>query len=160
MLSNTAEYALRAMVFLSQAEPGRVMPGRDLSAASGVPAKYLSKILLDLNRAGMVSAMRGQGGGYRLSRDAKDIRLIEVVEIFDRERAHPRCLLSFDKECSDASGCSAHDRWKMVRTAYLTFLDSTSLADIADTVPSGGTVLNVPAQTGPTSAPARRRGAR
>lgn len=135
MLSNTAEYALRAMVSLSRAEPGKVMLGRDLSALTGVPAKYLSKILLDLNRAGMVSAVRGQGGGYRLSRDAKNIRLIEVVEIFDRPRAHPRCLLSFDKECSDEAGCSAHDRWKLVRTVYLDFLDSTTLSDISDTVP-------------------------
>lgn len=139
MLSNTAEYALRAMVFLTQAEPGKVMPGRDLSALTGVPAKYLSKILLDLNRAGMVSAVRGQGGGYRLSRDPKDIRLIEVVEIFDRPRAHPRCLLSFEKECADDTGCSAHDRWKLVRTVYLNFLDSTSLADISDTVPAAPT---------------------
>lgn len=135
MLSNTAEYALRAMVSLSRAEPGKVMLGRDLSALTGVPAKYLSKILLDLNRAGMVSAVRGQGGGYRLSREAKDIRLIEVVEIFDRPRAHPRCLLSFDKECSDEAGCSAHDRWKLVRTVYLDFLDSTSLSDISNTAP-------------------------
>ncbi|MCM2316707.1 MAG: Rrf2 family transcriptional regulator [Thermoanaerobaculia bacterium] len=135
MLSNTAEYALRAMVSLSRAEPGKVMLGRDLSALTGVPAKYLSKILLDLNRAGMVSAVRGQGGGYRLSREARDIRLIEVVEIFDRPRAHPRCLLSFDKECSDEAGCSAHDRWKLVRTVYLDFLDSTSLSDISDTTP-------------------------
>jgi hypothetical protein len=46
----------------------------------------------------------------------------------------------------------------MVRSAYLSFLESTSLADIADTVPSGGTVLNVAAQDGTTSAPARGRG--
>lgn len=124
------------MVFLARAEPGKALLGRDLSAATGVPAKYLSKILLDLNRAGMVSAVRGQGGGYRLTRDPKEIYLIEVVEIFDRPRAHPRCLLSFDKDCSDASGCSAHDRWRLVRSVYLNFLDSTSLADISDTVTS------------------------
>ena len=142
MLSNTAEYALREMVFLSKTEPGKVMTGRDLSAVSGVPAKYLSKILLDLNRAGMVAAVRGQGGGYRLSRDARDIRLIEVVEIFDRPRAHPRCLLSFEKECADDTGCTAHDRWKQVRTVYLNFLDSTSLADIADTAPGDGAAVS------------------
>ncbi|MBI2214754.1 MAG: Rrf2 family transcriptional regulator [Acidobacteria bacterium] len=158
MLSNTAEYALRAMVFLSQAMPGKVMTGRDLAAASGVPAKYLSKILLDLNRAGMVTAIRGQGGGYSLAREANDIRLIEVVEIFDRPRAHPRCLLSFEKDCSDDAGCSAHDRWKLVRSVYLDFLDSTSLADIADTAPSGGTVLNAQPSSARRSTPGRRQG--
>jgi Rrf2 family iron-sulfur cluster assembly transcriptional regulator len=132
MLSNTAEYALRAMVSLARIESGKVMLGRDLSAMTGVPARYLSKILLDLNRAGMVSAVRGQGGGYRLSRESKDIRLIEIVEIFDRLRAHPRCLLSFDKDCTDEGGCTAHERWKVVRALYLNFLESTSLADIAE----------------------------
>ncbi len=141
MLSNTAEYALRAMVSLTRSEPGKVMLGRDLSAMTGVPARYLSKILLDLNRAGMVSAVRGQGGGYRLSRDPKDIRLLEIVEIFDRLRAHPRCLLSFNKECTDEAGCTAHERWKLVRTVYLNFLESTSLADIAENDAVGAATL-------------------
>jgi Rrf2 family protein len=144
MLSNTAEYALRAMVFLARAEPGLTMLGRDLSAVSAVPARYLSKILLDLKRAGMVTAVRGQGGGYRLSRPPADIRLIEVVEIFDRPRAHPRCLLSFEKECTDESSCSAHDRWKLVRTVYLDFLETTTLADIRESVPPAATAEVAP----------------
>ena len=135
MLSNTAEYALRAMVFLARADPKLTILGRELSSTSGVPARYLSKILLDLKRAGMVTAVRGHGGGYRLSRDPKQIRLIEVVEIFDRPRAHPRCLLSFDKDCTDGTSCSAHERWKQVRQVYLNFLESTALADISEVVP-------------------------
>lgn len=134
MLSNTAEYALRAMVFLAREDPEMTILGRNLSSTSGVPARYLSKILLDLKRAGMVAAVRGHGGGYRLSRDPRQIRLIEVVELFDRPRAHPKCLLSFDKDCSDLASCSAHDRWKHVREVYLHFLESTALADISDAV--------------------------
>jgi DNA-binding IscR family transcriptional regulator len=67
------------------------------------------------------------------------LRAIEIVEIFDRPRAHPRCLLSFDNECADESSCSAHDRWKLVRTVYLDFLEITSLADIRETVPPAST---------------------
>jgi Rrf2 family transcriptional regulator, iron-sulfur cluster assembly transcription factor len=135
MLSSTAEYALRAMVFLARSGSDTALLGRDLSAVSGVPANYLSKILLTLKRAGMVTAVRGQGGGYRLSRDPKEIKLIEVVEVFDRPRAHPRCLLSFEEECSEHDACSAHDRWKLVREVYLNFLESTALSDISEAVP-------------------------
>jgi Rrf2 family protein len=135
MLSNTAEYALRAMVFLARVEVGAAILGRELSSLSGVPARYLSKILLDLKRAGMVTAVRGLGGGYRLSRGPEQIRLIEIVEIFDRPRAHPRCLLSFDKECVDEGSCSAHARWKQVRQVYLNFLETTSLGDISAASP-------------------------
>jgi Rrf2 family transcriptional regulator, iron-sulfur cluster assembly transcription factor len=123
------------MVFLARSGRDTALLGRDLSAISGVPANYLSKILLTLKRAGMVTAVRGQGGGYRLSRDPKEIKLIEIVEIFDRPRAHPRCLLSFEEECSAHDACSAHDRWKLVREVYLNFLESTALADISEVVP-------------------------
>jgi Rrf2 family iron-sulfur cluster assembly transcriptional regulator len=135
MLSNTAEYALRAMVFLARVDAQTATLGRDLSSISGVPARYLAKILLDLKRAGLVTAVRGFGGGYRLSRSPNQIRLIEVVEIFDRPRAHPRCLLSFEKDCVDESSCSAHDRWKLVRQVYLNFLETSTLGDISAAVP-------------------------
>ncbi len=130
MLSNTAEYALRALVQLARAQ-GQAILGRDLSELADVPANYLSKILLDLKRAGIVTAERGTGGGYRLARPARKVRLVEVVEIFDQARARPRCLLAAERECSDARSCSAHERWKKVRTEYIQFLESTSLADIA-----------------------------
>jgi Rrf2 family protein len=130
MLSNTAEYALRAMVYLAREESA--MLGRDLAESSRVPANYLSKILLSLKKGGLVAAVRGSGGGYRLARRAADIHLIDIVELFDHERAHPRCLLDFEQECNDHEACTAHERWKSVRAAYVEFLQTTSLADVAE----------------------------
>ena len=132
MLSNTAEYALRAMVHLARQADGATVLGRDLAETSRVPANYLAKILLSLKKAGLVAAVRGSGGGYTLRRPAEKIHLVEIVELFDHERAHPRCLLDFDQECSDHDACTAHERWKVVRTAYVEFLRSTSLADVAE----------------------------
>lgn len=131
MLSNTAEYALRAMVHLARRGDETAMLGRDLADSSHVPANYLAKILLDLKKAGLVAAVRGSGGGYRLARPSRDIHLVEIVEIFDHERAHPRCLLDFREECSDHDACTAHEKWKVVRSTYVEFLRTTSLADVA-----------------------------
>jgi len=147
MLSTTAEYALRAMVHLARQADGPAVLGRDIAETSRVPANYLSKILLSLKRAGLVAAVRGSGGGYTLKRPASQIHLVEIVELFDHERAHPRCLLDFDQECSDREACTAHDRWKNVRMAYVDFLLSTSLADIAQTETA-------------SPKPARKRGSR
>jgi Rrf2 family iron-sulfur cluster assembly transcriptional regulator len=131
MLSNTAEYALRAMVHLAREGDGIAVLGRDLAESSRVPANYLSKILVNLKKGGFVTAVRGAGGGYRLGKPAGKIYLIEIVELFDHERAHPRCLLDFDQECSDHEACTAHERWKSVRAAYVDFLRATSLDEIA-----------------------------
>lgn len=131
MFTTTTQYALRALVVMSSLPHGDVILGRDLSAKSGVPANYLSKILLDLKRAGIVSAVRGTGGGYRMSRAADEVKLVEVVSLFDPPRANPGCLLASQGECSDNNPCAAHERWCQVRATYESFLESTTVAEFA-----------------------------
>jgi Rrf2 family protein len=131
MLSTTAEYALRALISLAR-EPDRATLGRDLAASSGVPANYLSKILLDLKKAGFVQAVRGTGGGYRLGRAPEQVRLMDVVESIDGRAARPGCFLAGTDACSDDDPCLAHDRWAAVRDRYVAFLESTTLADISE----------------------------
>ena len=131
MLSTTAEYALRALLSLAEEGPEKATLGRDLATKSGVPANYLSKILLELKKAGRVQAVRGTGGGYRLGRDASDIRLMDVVELIDRDAARPGCFLAGSHSCSDIEPCQAHDRWAAVKDSYVAFLESTTLADVS-----------------------------
>ncbi len=131
MLSHTAEYALRALVHLAALPAGKVILGKDLADRAAIPARYLSKILWVLGNAGIIDATRGSGGGYRLRRPAREIRLAEVVDLFDKARARPVCLLGWNPECSDAKPCPAHAAWKNVRDAYIRFLETTTIADIA-----------------------------
>jgi Rrf2 family protein len=130
VLSTTCEYALRALTRLARLAPDSAVLGRDLAADAGIPANYLSKILLALRNAGIVATTRGTGGGYRLRKPAAQIRLIEIAELFDGAKARPACLLDSGKECSDSNPCSAHPAWRDVRAAYIRFLESTTLAKI------------------------------
>ncbi len=132
MLSTTSEHALRALTCLARLPEGASRLGRDLAEEAGIPANYLSKILWTLGNAGIIDATRGNGGGYRLKRDAAGIYLFEIVELFDRERAHHACLLGGGKECDAANPCPAHEAWRHVRTVYLDFLHTTTVADISD----------------------------
>jgi Rrf2 family iron-sulfur cluster assembly transcriptional regulator len=131
VLSTTAEYALRALLSLAN-EPDKATLGRDLAASSGVPANYLSKILLDLKKGGFVQAVRGTGGGYRLGRPPEEVRLMDVVEFVDGTAARPGCFLAGSDACSDDDLCLAHDRWAAVRDQYVSFLESTTLADVSE----------------------------
>jgi Rrf2 family protein len=103
--------------------------GRDLAESAGVPANYLSKILLLLKREGVVQATRGPSGGYKLSRPSGDIKLIEIVEPIDRVSRLDECLMGLNK-CSEEDPCGMHDWWKRVRDDYLEMLRHTSLADV------------------------------
>jgi len=131
MLTTTSEHALRALIHLARLPEGASMLGRALAEQTGIPANYLSKILWALGHAGMIHATRGNRGGYRLERSPDEIRLFEVVELFDRDRSRFTCLLGGGKECDEEHPCSAHDAWKRVRMAYLDFLHKTTVADIS-----------------------------
>jgi Rrf2 family transcriptional regulator, iron-sulfur cluster assembly transcription factor len=131
MLSTTAQYALRALSHLAAAAPDEQIRGRELAARSGVPANYLSKLLLTLGNAGLIEANRGTGGGYRLARKPHTVSLAEVVELIDGGVAQPQCLLGLQAVCSDATPCCAHQSWRGAKQAYQDFLHRTTLADIA-----------------------------
>jgi Rrf2 family protein len=129
MLSQTAEYALRAALFL--AERGDETPARvgDLARALRVPQNYLSKTLHQLAKAGVLSSSRGKRGGFRLARDPRRIPLLEIVAPFERLTERSRCILG-RSVCSDQSGCAAHERWKAVTELNTAFFRDTTLQDL------------------------------
>jgi Rrf2 family protein len=131
MLTTTSEHALRALTHLARLPEGSSMLGRDLATQADIPANYLSKILWTLGNAGIIDATRGNGGGYRLKRPAGEIRLFEVVELFDRDRVTLACVLGGRKDCDCQDPCTAHDAWRQVRAAYLDFLHTRTVADIS-----------------------------
>ena len=129
MLSRTSEYALSALILLTQREKDWPIPGRDIAHETGVPQKYLSKILGDLVRVGVLEANRGKSGGFRLARSARKIRLHEALLPFERFEER-RCPFG-NKECSNDEPCLAHNEWKHVIETFQRFLQSTSVADVA-----------------------------
>lgn len=136
MLSTTSEYALRALTVIAALPPGASILGRDLARHTGIPGRYLAKLLTTLHNAGIVGAARGSNGGYWLARSADSIRIQEIVALFDVTALRRSCLLWPGRSCSEDHPCSAHGSWKAVREAYLTFLDKVTLAEISEPPPS------------------------
>lgn len=131
MLSTTSEYAIRALCHLANLAEEETVLGRELSEKAQIPGNFLAKILLALNKAGMVEASRGPHGGYRLRRPAESISLLEVVTVFEGSAAVPSCLLQHSRPCSDDHPCAAHTEWRVVRDVYTAFLHDTTIARIA-----------------------------
>lgn len=131
MFSTTTKYAVKALVHLARAPARASILGRELAQRAGIPLHYLSKIMLVLRNAGLVDTTRGLGGGYRLSRPADQILLEEAVKLFEGDSNEPGCLLAERPKCSDRAPCSAHGAWKGLCRAYIDFLGSTTIEDIA-----------------------------
>lgn len=129
MLSQTGEYALRAVVHLAQKGRNGPLKIDEIATALDIPRNYLSKILHRLSRAGILTSARGPTGGFRLAVAADELTLAEVVEAFDPVVAERRCLLGKER-CSDTHPCQAHVRWKVVASAVGGFFRDTTVADL------------------------------
>lgn len=131
MLSNTAQYALRAMIYLGSLEGEGPVRVDDIAGRLDVPRNYLSKILHTLVKERVLRSLRGPRGGFALSRRAADLTLFEIVAPFDDIEARRTCLLG-RKECSDANPCAIHGHWKEVATQVAGFFRDTTLADVVE----------------------------
>ncbi len=133
MLSQTVEYALRAMVYLAGQDRPRTT--EQVATATRVPAAYLSKVLQGLVRAGLVHSRRGQGGGMTLTRDPSALTILEVVDAVEpipRIRSCPLGLSSHGVRL-----CPLHRRLDDALASVERAFASTTLAEVlADPSPS------------------------
>jgi Rrf2 family protein len=135
MLAQKTRYALRALLYLAEAEPGRSVQVGDIAQTQQVPRKYLELILLDLKKGGLVSSRRGPGGGYVLARPPSQISFAEVIRLMDGPIALVPCAsLNFYARCGDChdeATCAIRRVMAMVRESATKILDGTTLADAA-----------------------------
>ena len=107
MISQTAEYALRAVVMLGS-NPGSPWTTRQIAAKTRVPSGYLSKVLQALGRAGLVEAQRGLYGGFVLSRSLDDLTVLDVINAVDPLKRIERCPRAGLR--MELAWCSLHRR--------------------------------------------------
>jgi Rrf2 family nitric oxide-sensitive transcriptional repressor len=99
MIPKTAEYALRAVVFLAR-DPGQPRSADEIAEATQVPRRYAHKVLQALVRAGLVRSQSGPGGGYALSRSPEDVSILDVVAAVEPIPRIRRCPLGLENHTS------------------------------------------------------------
>lgn len=131
LLSQTAEYALRASAWLAIHSPTDPVRARDLSEGSGIPPHYLSKILRRLVLAGLLESQTGHGGGFILARPTSEIRFQDVLAAVDAYPAPDRCAFGWGA-CNPGDPCPLHESWTRLSVSFRDWATSTSLADVAE----------------------------
>lgn len=104
LISTKGIYGLAAMHELSKHKDEAPMQIRDISANASIPQNYLEQLLGKLRKAGLVTSIRGARGGYFLSRDAKDIKVLDILvaleddlKIVDSKANNPILELFFNE---------------------------------------------------------------
>ena len=93
MFSQTAEYAVRAIVWLAEHADECPLGNQVIAESTQVPQTYLAKIMQALAKADLVSSRRGVGGGFVLNRPAAEITLLDVVNSVDPLQRFEDCPL-------------------------------------------------------------------
>jgi Rrf2 family iron-sulfur cluster assembly transcriptional regulator len=132
ILSQTAEYAFRAMAALAGLAPGEAITAVDLADRTGIPVHYLSKIMRRLVVGRLVQGRKGHGGGFQLARPPAAIRFADVLRATETDPEPNRCAFGWG-ECDASRPCPLHGAWSRLDEAFWQWAESTSMADAAAT---------------------------
>jgi len=127
-LHNTSQYAIRILNFLANND-SKLLSAKELSTALEIPYKFLTKIMTELAKSDFVLSVRGRDGGFKLSRPAEDIKLMEILNTFNQFNERDECLLGIGK-CDKLNKCSLHDKWEEPKSMIETIFKTTTLKNL------------------------------
>lgn len=129
MISTRGRYALRVMIDLAEHIDEGYIPLQTIAKRQGISEKYLESILAVLSKAGLLDAVRGKGGGYRLSKPAKEYTAFEVLSLTEGTLAPVTCL-ERGQQCENAVNCRTLPLWQGLDQVIAAYLCSYTLADL------------------------------
>ncbi|MCA9075792.1 MAG: Rrf2 family transcriptional regulator [Planctomycetaceae bacterium] len=127
MISQTVEYALRAIATIAQHE-GKPCTAKQLSAITQVPAAYLSKVMQGLVRGGVVSSQRGLHGGFLLTSSPSELSVLDVINAVEPMQRLHECPLGIQSHGSNL--CPLHRRLDQAMATIEEMFQETTIADL------------------------------
>ncbi len=130
-LSAKGRYAVMALADLASIKEKGPVTLAEIADRQDISISYLEQLFAKLRRHGVVKGVRGPGGGYRLSRPASEINIVEIIMAVDEQIETVACNRNSEIGCTGRTGrCLAHDLWdELGRHIYL-FLSSVTLDDV------------------------------
>jgi Rrf2 family transcriptional regulator, cysteine metabolism repressor len=134
-ISTRTEYGIRVLVTLARVgESASCLSLTEIARREKLPHAYLEQLVGDLRRAGLVSATRGQSGGYRLARPAAEIAMTDAVRALEGPLLEMPCAGADDLEhCDRPQPCSVHEVFQRVYESLSSSLGATNLAEVVAT---------------------------
>ena len=130
MVSTRGRYALRVMIDLAEHSDGGYTAMKEVAERQNISLKYLERILPVLVEGGLIEGLRGKGGGYRLTREAEDYPIGEILRLTEGDLAPVACLENCAAPCERTADCRTLPLWQELDGVVNRFLDSKTLADL------------------------------
>lgn len=131
--SNACEYAIRGMAYLARQPSGKLYLLNEIAACENLPYHFMGKIFQTLVRASLLRSVKGPRGGFELARPPEQITLYQIKEAIDGTVDLYRCAVGLER-CDDQMPCPLHETFKPLRLQIRDYLESTTLAEMAQAV--------------------------
>lgn len=127
-LTTKGRYAVTAMLDLALNAREAPVSLADISERQGISLSYLEQLFAKLRRNGLVSSVRGPGGGYQLAHAATDIQIVQVIDAVDESVDATRC--KGKGNCQDGETCLTHYLWCELSEQIHDFLSGITLGSL------------------------------
>lgn len=130
IVSTKGRYALRVMVYFALHGGQEYIPLKQIAEAEGISRKYLESIMTMLSKAGMVDAMHGKGGGYRLNRAPEKYTVGSILKLTEGSLTTVSCTGQGAITCDRASCCHTLPMWEKLDAMIDDFFEGITLKDL------------------------------
>ena len=129
LVSTKGRYALRIMIDMAEQEPNVAVPLKDIANRQALSLKYLESIMPNLKEHGLVTAVAGKGGGYKLTKPASEYTVGEILRVSEDQIAPVACL-NDGFVCTRADTCKTLPMWRKLDSVISDYLDTVKLTDL------------------------------
>jgi len=129
-LSKSSQYAIRILAYMADHQDSPMMNATQLSQTMSIPYKFLTKIMTELVKAGLIVSVRGREGGYTFAKPPSEIIVNEILEIFHDSIEDEECVLGIGF-CNGMCKCALHDQWMEPKILLQKMFRESTLEKIA-----------------------------
>jgi len=140
-ISTKGRYAIRAMLDLAENDTGDYITLSDIAKRQEISEKYLESIISLLSKNGLLDALRGKGGGYRLNRSPGEYTIASILKVTEGTLAPVACLEGERNTCKRASQCRTLGMWTDFYKMIEQFFEGITLADLVTEKGAGDYVI-------------------
>ena len=131
-LTSKGRYAVMALTDLALYYKKGPVSLRDISSRQNISLLYLEQIFLNLKKHNIVGSIRGKKGGYKLNRQASDIKVSEILSAVNENVKTVKCIKHLKKGCNGKSvKCNTHKLWDELDGYINSFFERKLLSDLA-----------------------------
>lgn len=134
LVTTKGRYALRLMVSIASLAQDKNVALRIVAEAEGISLKYAEQLTHQLVKADLLASERGHGGGYKLTRDASEIRAGDVLRAVEGTTLPVACA-GLEDGCPREQVCSTVQFWAGLDRTIEEYVDSVTLAQLIDSAP-------------------------